>query len=205
MISAINELNHERTTETIMTKLKESTNDSLTLNATTDDSFWVKPAGGLVSASLFEFLSNSAFLSAGIFRLSTLTSRLFLKVIIMKVPRTAMANRPAARATVLFIPDAIPECFSLTEAMTAAVRGATTIPIPIPSKAIPGKYVVQYSEGPLVIPGKIRRKSPNPANNGPMIKGFLAPNLSENFPENPEIPEIKIAKGRIASPAVSSG
>jgi hypothetical protein len=105
---------------------------------------------------------------------------------------------------VLFVPEAIPELCSGTEAITAAVKGATTIPIPVPKIIIPGKYVDQYSFGPSVKPGIVKISSPIPAKNGPTINGILAPNLSEKIPENRESPARITANGRNVKPAISS-
>ena len=66
-------------------------------------------------------------------------------------PKTAIASRPATRATALLTPDATPACRGSTALITVVVRGATVIAIPNPSTTTAGKNVVQY-EPP--IPGR---------------------------------------------------
>ena len=59
------------------------------------------------------------------------------------MPSTAMASRPAVRETALLMPEAVPACSVPTEPITAVVKGATLMAIPIPSTTDAGKKVVQ--------------------------------------------------------------
>ena len=76
----------------------------------------------------------------------------FLKENKTTAPRSAIARTPAALATLLLIPEAIPELYSEIAPITAVVKGATVMPIPIPRSKNERKNVFQYAPGPGVIP-----------------------------------------------------
>src|SRR5205085_12440344 len=58
-------------------------------------------------------------------------------------PKSAIARRPATRATALLTPDATPACLGSTALITVVVNGATVIAMPNPSTTTAGKNVVQ--------------------------------------------------------------
>ena len=66
-----------------------------------------------------------------------------LKTVVTMTPKTAIAIRPAVRATALLMPEAVPAWCRGTALMTAVVKGGTVIAIPMPSTIAAGKKVVQ--------------------------------------------------------------
>ena len=70
-------------------------------------------------------------------------SSMWLKLCSMRIPKTAIASKPAVRETALLIPEATPTRFSGTEFITVVVRGATLTAIPMPRTRIAGKNVAQ--------------------------------------------------------------
>jgi hypothetical protein len=60
-----------------------------------------------------------------------------------KIPKTAIASRPAVLLTALFTPEASPECPPSTEFMAVVVNGAMTRLIPRPNTTTAGKNVAQ--------------------------------------------------------------
>ena len=114
-------------------------------------------------------------------------------------PNSAMARRPAARATALFTPDAAPAWRSSSiDVITVVVSGATVIAIPMPSVAMPGKNVVQY-EPPM--PGRASSTKPAAATSGPTISGSRGPMRSASAPVQRESSDIVTTNGRNAAPA----
>jgi hypothetical protein len=51
----------------------------------------------------------------------------------------ATMRRPAVRDTALLMPEAVPACVDGTALITLVVRGATVMPMPIPTADIAGK------------------------------------------------------------------
>ena len=114
-------------------------------------------------------------------------------------PKTAMASRPAARATALFTPDAAPAWRSSSiDVITVVVSGATVVAMPRPRTSRPGKYADQY------VPPLWRSASsakPPPAMIGPTISSGREPMRSASAPVNRDSSDIVATIGSSAAPA----
>src|ERR1700704_2269730 len=96
-------------------------------------------------------------------------------------PNTAIARRPATRATALLTPDATPAWWLSTALITVVVSGATVIARPNPSTITAGKNVVQY--GPP-IPGRAYSATPKAAMAGPSVSGRRLPTRATRPPDH---------------------
>jgi hypothetical protein len=82
--------------------------------------------------------------------------------------------------------------------MTAVVRGATLIAMPIPRMATAGKNVAQYVPP---TPGLRKRTYPNAATVEPMVSGIRVPYRATNPPDQRESIKINKINGNKADPA----
>ena len=87
--------------------------------------------------------SIAALLGAASPRLSREGAARISNVRASRTPKTAIARRPATRATALLMPDATPAWRVSTAPITVVVSGATVTAIPNPSTTTAGKKVVQ--------------------------------------------------------------
>ena len=115
------------------------------------------------------------------------------------MPKTAMASKPAIRATALLIPEAAPARSAPTEFITTVVRGATVTAIPKPSTTNAPKKSFQY-EPPT--PGCVKSRNPAATIRGPMTSGFLGPYLATSPPDQRERKNIQRISGSAAAPAL---
>src|SRR5262245_13531312 len=107
---------------------------------------WAGSIGAVISAPANFGNSRSTVARAGAGSLSWSSAGLTraLKARTSTIPNTAIATRPATRATALLTPDATPACCVSTAVIAVVVNGATTIAIPNPATTTAGKNVVQY-------------------------------------------------------------
>src|SRR5712691_10439303 len=106
---------------------------------------------------------------------------------------TAIASRPATRATALLTPDATPAWRLSTAPITVVVSGATVIAIPNPSTTTAGKNVVQY-EPPT--PGRAYNPRPSAATAGPSVSGSRLPTRPTRPPDHRDNANMINGNGR---------
>ena len=137
---------------------------------------WAGPTERIVSTSAPAIFGSSRSIAALAVALNGRPSRAprtrASNVRASTTPNTAIASRPATRATALLTPDATPAWWLSTAPITVVVSGATVTAMPNPSTTTAGKNVVQY-EPP--IPGRAYNATPSAAIAGPTVSGSRLP------------------------------
>src|SRR4051795_2332740 len=109
----------------------------------------------------------------------------------------ATASSPAARATVLLTPLAMPACRTSTAPSTVAVNGATVSASPRPSPMVPGRMSVRYeASGPI----RASERTPRAATSGPTVMGIRGPIRCPSAPPRADRNSMMIVTGSSAAP-----
>ena len=96
-----------------------------------------------IAASFARWAAIASATPAGSVSASSSRCKCELNTWLMTMPKSAIARRPAIRATALLTPDAAPERCAAAESSTVVVSGAMQIAMPRPSTTTAGKNVVQ--------------------------------------------------------------